>query len=106
MTSSGATILNAKYISDADARPKSECPHRTADDNLMVHDHILFACPIQPTIIMSTKVDVPALLSELSLEEKISLLAGVDWWRTPVIKRDNVFVPHIKVKWANQLSCG
>ncbi|KAH6975216.1 glycoside hydrolase superfamily [Ilyonectria sp. MPI-CAGE-AT-0026] len=45
---------------------------------------------------MSTKVDIPALLSELSLEEKISLLAGVDWWRTPVIKRDNVFVPHIK----------
>lgn len=72
----------------------------------MVRGHILVACPIQPTIIMSTKIDVPAILSELSLEEKISLLAGVDWWRTPVIKRDNVFVPHIKVKWANQLSYG
>lgn len=42
-------------------------------------------------------VDVSELLTKLTLEEKISLLAGVDWWRTPVIKRPSVFVPHIKV---------
>ncbi|KAL3476993.1 glycoside hydrolase superfamily [Aspergillus californicus] len=36
------------------------------------------------------------LLSKLTLEEKVSLLAAVDWWRTPVINRDDVFVPHIK----------
>ncbi|KAH7152676.1 glycoside hydrolase superfamily [Dactylonectria macrodidyma] len=45
---------------------------------------------------MAPAVDIPALLSELTLEEKISLLAGVDWWRTAIIKRDGVFVPHIK----------
>jgi beta-glucosidase len=44
--------------------------------------------------------------SKLNLEEKISLLAAKDWWRTPVIQRDNVFVPHIKVspkisRWIN-----
>ncbi|KAL2833969.1 glycoside hydrolase superfamily [Aspergillus pseudoustus] len=33
---------------------------------------------------------------KLILEEKVSLLAAVDWWRTPVIQRDDVFVPHIK----------
>ncbi|PVI02837.1 glycoside hydrolase family 3 protein [Periconia macrospinosa] len=36
-------------------------------------------------------------LSQLTLEEKISLLAAKDWWRTPTIRRDNVFVPHIKM---------
>ncbi|BCS30062.1 uncharacterized protein APUU_80365A [Aspergillus puulaauensis] len=40
--------------------------------------------------------NVQTLLSKLTLEEKVSLLAAVDWWRTPVIKRDDVFVPHIK----------
>ncbi|CEL05687.1 hypothetical protein ASPCAL06804 [Aspergillus calidoustus] len=43
---------------------------------------------------MSGKLDV--LLGKLTLEEKVSLLAAVDWWRTPVIHRDDVFVPHIK----------
>ncbi|EEU35586.1 uncharacterized protein NECHADRAFT_122923 [Fusarium vanettenii 77-13-4] len=36
------------------------------------------------------------ILSSLTLEEKIRFLSGVDWWRTPVIQRDGVFVPHIK----------
>lgn len=43
------------------------------------------------------EIDTGKLLSKLTLEEKVSLLAAVDWWRTPVIKRDGVFVPHIKV---------
>ncbi|KAL2783948.1 glycoside hydrolase superfamily [Aspergillus keveii] len=42
----------------------------------------------------STQIDI--LLKKLTLEEKVSLLAAVDWWRTPVIDRDDVFVPHIK----------
>lgn len=42
--------------------------------------------------------NVQTLLNKLTLEEKASLLAAVDWWRTPVIKRDDVFVPHIKVR--------
>ncbi|KAJ1324342.1 beta-glucosidase [Microdochium nivale] len=44
----------------------------------------------------SSNVDTEHILSQLTLEEKISLLAAVDWWRTPVIKRDGLFVPHIK----------
>ncbi|EMT71647.1 glycoside hydrolase superfamily [Fusarium oxysporum II5] len=36
------------------------------------------------------------LISKLTVEEKVSLLAAVDWWRTPTIKRDDVFIPHIK----------
>ncbi|KAH8804450.1 glycoside hydrolase superfamily [Xylogone sp. PMI_703] len=40
--------------------------------------------------------DVDDIISKLTLEEKVSLLAGKDWWRTPTIKRDGVFVPHIK----------
>ena len=43
------------------------------------------------------EIDTDLLLSKLTLKEKVSLLAAVDWWRTPVIKRDGVFVPHIKV---------
>ncbi|KAL4806313.1 glycoside hydrolase superfamily [Aspergillus unguis] len=39
---------------------------------------------------------ISTLLIKLTLEEKVSLLAAVDWWRTPVIQRDDVFVPHIK----------
>ncbi|KAK1962305.1 glycoside hydrolase [Colletotrichum sublineola] len=37
------------------------------------------------------------LSTRLTLEEKASLLAAVDWWRTPTIRRDGVFVPHIKM---------
>lgn len=37
------------------------------------------------------------LVSQLTLEEKVSLLSAIDWWRTPTIKRDNVFIPHIKM---------
>ncbi|KAH7018178.1 glycoside hydrolase superfamily [Microdochium trichocladiopsis] len=44
----------------------------------------------------SSTIDTEHILSQLTLEEKISLLAAVDWWRTPVIKRDGLFVPHIK----------
>ncbi|KNB09605.1 hypothetical protein FOXG_10148 [Fusarium oxysporum f. sp. lycopersici 4287] len=36
------------------------------------------------------------LISQLTVEEKVSLLSAVDWWRTPTIKRDDVFIPHIK----------
>ncbi len=42
-------------------------------------------------------VDVDDILSKLTLEEKVDLLAAKDWWRTPIIKREGVFVPHIKV---------
>ncbi|RDW74540.1 glycoside hydrolase family 3 protein [Aspergillus mulundensis] len=45
---------------------------------------------------MSAPHDIQTLLDKLTLEEKVSLLAAVDWWRTPVIRRDDVFVPHIK----------
>ncbi|KAJ9156016.1 Beta-glucosidase [Pleurostoma richardsiae] len=41
--------------------------------------------------------EISDILSRLTLEEKISFLAGTDWWRTPVIKRDGVFVPHLKL---------
>ncbi|KAF5658702.1 beta-glucosidase [Fusarium heterosporum] len=38
------------------------------------------------------------IVSHLTIQEKISLLAAVDWWRTPTIRRDNqIFVPHIKM---------
>ncbi|CAI7588645.1 unnamed protein product [Penicillium discolor] len=37
------------------------------------------------------------LLDRLSVEEKVQLLSAVDWWRTPVIKKDDVFIPHIKM---------
>ena len=42
-------------------------------------------------------VDIPSLVAKLDLKEKVSLLSAVDWWRTPVIERPGVFVPHIKV---------
>lgn len=51
---------------------------------------------LNPLFTMESQ-SVQTLLSKLTLEEKVSLLAAVDWWRTPVIKRDDVFVPHIKV---------
>ncbi|KAF9873873.1 hypothetical protein CkaCkLH20_08607 [Colletotrichum karsti] len=44
----------------------------------------------------TSQVDVHALLAKLTREEKVSLLAAVDWWRTLTIERDGVFVPHIK----------
>lgn len=52
-------------------------------------------------------MDTEHILTRLTLEEKISLLAAVDWWRTPVINRDGLFVPHIKVRfrvWVSQNS--
>jgi hypothetical protein len=45
-----------------------------------------------------TEMDLKTVLGKLTLEEKVSMLAAVDWWRTPVIKREGVFVPHIKVR--------
>ncbi|RAH50750.1 glycoside hydrolase family 3 protein [Aspergillus brunneoviolaceus CBS 621.78] len=45
---------------------------------------------------MSDSQDLDKLLSKLTRDEKISLLAAADWWRTQVIKRDDVFVPHVK----------
>ncbi|CRK15433.1 Beta-glucosidase B like protein [Verticillium longisporum] len=41
-------------------------------------------------------VDSASIVAKLTLKEKISLLGGVDWWRTATIDRDGVFVPHIK----------
>lgn len=49
-----------------------------------------------------TDPELHSLLKKLTLEEKVSLLAAVDWWRTPVIKRDGVFVPHIKVRYVSR----
>jgi beta-glucosidase len=46
---------------------------------------------------IASNVDTLQLLSKLTLEEKASLLAAKDWWRTPIIDRDGVYVPHIKV---------
>jgi hypothetical protein len=40
-------------------------------------------------------VDIEKLLAELTLEEKVSLLAGVDTWRTYPIPRLNI--PSVKV---------
>lgn len=40
---------------------------------------------------------IDEILGKLTIEEKISLLSATDWWRTPVIDRSEVFVPHIKV---------
>lgn len=37
------------------------------------------------------------ILQRLTLEEKVNLLAAKDWWRTAVIDREGVFVPHVKV---------
>lgn len=46
---------------------------------------------------VQVEVDTNEILSKLTLDEKVSLLAAVDWWRTPVIEREGVFIPHIKV---------
>jgi beta-glucosidase len=40
---------------------------------------------------------VDDILRRLTLEEKVELLAAKDWWRTAVIDRDGIFVPHVKV---------
>lgn len=45
---------------------------------------------------MAKDYDTADLVSKLTLNEKVSLLAAKDWWRTPTIQRDGVFVPHIK----------
>ena len=41
--------------------------------------------------------DLRDLLTKLTLDEKVSLLAGADWWRTVGIQRDDVFIPQLKV---------
>ncbi|KAL1954053.1 hypothetical protein VTO42DRAFT_1787 [Malbranchea cinnamomea] len=41
--------------------------------------------------------DLRELLKKLTLEEKVGLLSGADWWRTVRIDREGVFVPQIKV---------
>ncbi len=46
--------------------------------------------------VSSRDINIDDLLAKLTLEEKASLLAAKDWWRTPVIEREGVFVPHIK----------
>ncbi|CAG8410921.1 unnamed protein product [Penicillium salamii] len=45
---------------------------------------------------MSKMFSTNEILEKLTSEEKVSLLSATDWWRTPVIDRDEVFVPHIK----------
>lgn len=46
----------------------------------------------------AVEVDTAEILSRLTLEEKVSLLAAKDWWRTHTIDREGVFVPQIKVR--------
>lgn len=41
--------------------------------------------------------DLRELLAKLTLEEKVSLLAGADWWRTVRIERDDILIPQVKV---------
>jgi len=41
------------------------------------------------------EASIPALLKELSTDEKISLLAGADWWSTVPVGRLNI--PSVKV---------
>lgn len=47
---------------------------------------------------MSEMSFINEILEKLTSEEKVSLLSATDWWRTPVIDREGVFVPHIKVR--------
>ncbi|KAF2458814.1 glycoside hydrolase superfamily [Lineolata rhizophorae] len=44
----------------------------------------------------NTTPNLRELVGKLTLEEKVSLLSGVDWWRTARIERDGVFVPQLK----------
>ena len=39
------------------------------------------------------------ILDRLTVDEKVQLLSAVDWWRTLTVKRDDVFIPHIKVPY-------
>ncbi|PSN67619.1 glycoside hydrolase [Corynespora cassiicola Philippines] len=44
-----------------------------------------------------TADNVNRILSQLTLEEKVSLCGAADWWRTHAIKRDDTLIlPHIK----------
>lgn len=47
---------------------------------------------------IETFVHIDQLLLKLTLQEKVSLLTAKDWWRTPIIDREGVFVPHIKAR--------
>ena len=51
-------------------------------------------------------VDTDELLDKLTVEEKVSLLAAKDWWRTPIISRKGVFIPHVKVYMLRMTICG
>jgi hypothetical protein len=57
----------------------------------------LFKSGIMAAYTTPSDEELEILLEKLTREERVSLLAAVDWWRTPIIKRDDVFVPHIKV---------
>jgi hypothetical protein len=46
---------------------------------------------------IASDIDTFQILGKLTLDEKISLLAAKDWWRTEIVDRDGVFVPQIKV---------
>ncbi|KAL4874018.1 glycoside hydrolase superfamily [Aspergillus spectabilis] len=65
----------------------------------MIPDTTFFAPQLENSnhfVLTMDTPDIQTLLSKLTIEEKVSLLSAVDWWRTPVIKREDVFVPHIK----------
>lgn len=53
---------------------------------------------------MSEVVDVQALVSQLTLDEKLSLLAGGSQWRTAEVQR--LGIPNIKVSflWLSRVS--
>jgi hypothetical protein len=68
----------------------------------MIFEHPTLECSKHRTTVEEKTpshpdVDIEGILSRLTLEEKVSLLSAKDWWRTPVINRPGVFVPHIKV---------
>lgn len=50
-------------------------------------------------------VDLEAILRQLTLEEKVSLVSACDWWRTPIVRRgEKVLIPHVKVRIPRTLS--
>lgn len=59
---------------------------------------------VSSLVILSAMASETQLLDRLSVEEKVQLLSAVDWWRTPVIKKDDAFIPHIKVPCLEQAS--
>ncbi|CAG8212822.1 unnamed protein product [Penicillium olsonii] len=59
--------------------------------------HLIDSRSISSEAITPVMVEENNLLNRLSVEEKVQLLSAVDWWRTPVIKKDGVFIPHIKM---------